>query len=342
MEKEDRRESLINKNTGNLLNGYETKRAFVRDYMLKGNGYIYKNMDRNNVESLHYVDCMNVSVDTNCEPIFKKAKYIVGGRAYYPTEFITIARNSKNGVTGMGLLGENTLIIKLVNNMINMLNANVKGGGVKKGFLRSERNLTRDALDKLKEDFEKLYNTNTEGSTKVVTLNHGLEFIPATESSTELQLSELYKGISDDVSQLANVPENIKSGKANESEYRNWFKNCINPILEEICGALNETMLLESEKDTYFWRADTSEIEKTDLKSTFEAYKVALDGNIMQLDEVREKIGIPPLGFNYIKLGLDTVLYDTEKNVVYTPNTNMMQKMTDIDKNIDSKVSGED
>lgn len=237
VEKEDARETIVNKNTGDLLNGYEMKKAFMRDYLLKGNGYIYKNMDRNNLLSLHYVDCSNVSVDKNCEPIFKRAMYIVGGERYYPTEFITITRNSKDGVKGNGLLSENTLIIKLVNNMMNMLNSNVKGGGVKKGFLKSESKLTQDALDKLKADFEKLYNSD---ESRVVALNKGLDFMAAMESSTELQLSELYQGISEDVSEIINVPESIKNGMANEATYRNWFKNCINPILEEICAALNE------------------------------------------------------------------------------------------------------
>ena len=41
---DDRRVRLLNKETGDLLNGYEMKRAFVRDYLLMGNGYIYIEM----------------------------------------------------------------------------------------------------------------------------------------------------------------------------------------------------------------------------------------------------------------------------------------------------------
>lgn len=329
---DDRRVRLLNKETGDLLNGYEMKRAFVRDYLLMGNGYIYIEKWRNEIESLRYVKEINVSVNKNCDPIFKVAKYIVNGVEYYPDQFLTIARNSEDGVTGKGILEENALSIRLVNNMLKMLNSSVSGGGVKKGFLKSQKGLTREAMDKLKEDFRKMYN-NEENA--VIVLNNGMEFDPATETSTEMQLQELYNGIGEDIGEILLVPQNIINGKANENEYRNWFKNCILPILNEICASLNEQLLLESEKDNYFWQADISSIENGDIKSMFEAYKIALDANILQLDEVRKKLGHPPLGFNYIKLGLDSVLMDTEKGIIYTPNTNSTTKMNEIDKKMD-------
>lgn len=326
-EEDDYRVKLFNQNTGDLLNGYEMKRAFIRDYILTGNGYIYKAVHRNEIISLHYVDEINVSVNKNSDPLFKKAMFIVNGSEYLPNDFITIARNSDDGVTGRGILQENTLVLRLINNMLKMLNSNVAGGGVKRGFLRCPRNLDRSSLDKLKEDFGKMY-SNTAVAT--VVLNGGLDWLPATESSTEMQIKELYEGIGSDVGEILLVPENIKNGSAGETEYRNWFKNCMVPILNEISAALNETMLLEDEKDAYFWRADTSELENGDIKGMFEAYSIALDKNIMQLDEIREKMKLPPLGFNYIKMGLDTVLIDPDKNIVYTPNTNVTLDMKNL------------
>lgn len=42
----------------------------------------------------------------------------------------------------------------------------------------------------------------------------------------------------------------------------------------------------------------------------------------MQPDEVRFAEDMEPLGFNWIKLGLQDVLYDPVRNIIYTPNTN--------------------
>lgn len=326
-EMDDKRVNMFNCNTGDLLNGYEMKRAFIRDYLIMGNGYIYKNMGRNNIESLHYVDEINISVVNNEDPIFKKAKILVNGTEYYPHDFVIIARNSTDGIKGQGLLSENAIIIKLLNNMLKMLNSNAETGGLKKGFLESERVIEGEKLAELRENFNAMY--RNEG---IPLLNKGVKFNPITESRTEMQIKELYEGISDDAGEILQLPKSIKEGAAKDEEFRNWFKICIIPILNEIVAALNESMLLESEKGICFWKADTSELENGDLKSMFTAYNLALSSNVMQLDEVRERIGLPPLGFNFLKLGLDTVLLDTEKNIIYTPNTNMVQNLKDIDR----------
>ena len=61
---------------------------------------------------------------------------------------------------------------------------------------------------------------------------------------------------------------------------------------------------------------------KGSLKERYEAYKLALDGNFMQIDEVRYAEDMKPLGLTWIRLGLQDVLYDPKTKTVYTPNTN--------------------
>ena len=63
------------------------------------------------------------------------------------------------------------------------------------------------------------------------------------------------------------------------------------------------------------------------MKERFEAYKTALDGNFMQIDEVRYQEDMEPLGLTWIKLGLDTVLYDPKTKTIYTPNTDKASQM---------------
>lgn len=42
----------------------------------------------------------------------------------------------------------------------------------------------------------------------------------------------------------------------------------------------------------------------------------------MQIDEIREKEDMEPMGFNMLTLGLECVLLDPETGTIYTPNTN--------------------
>ena len=47
----------------------------------------------------------------------------------------------------------------------------------------------------------------------------------------------------------------------------------------------------------------------------------------MQIDEIRYKENLPPLGVNFIKLGLQDVLYDPATGSVFTPNTGQVQTL---------------
>ena len=60
------------------------------------------------------------------------------------------------------------------------------------------------------------------------------------------------------------------------------------------------------------------------MVSRFNAYAVGLQNNFLRIDEARYKENLPPIGFNYIKLGLQDVLLDPETGDIYTPNTNQM------------------
>ena len=80
-------------------------------------------------------------------------------------------------------------------------------------------------------------------------------------------------------------------------------------------------------KGSLYWAFDTKELMKGSLRERMEAYKLAVDANIMQIDEIRFEEDLPALGLNWIKLGLDDVLYDPKTNTVYTPNTNQTAVM---------------
>lgn len=72
---------------------------------------------------------------------------------------------------------------------------------------------------------------------------------------------------------------------------------------------------------------------KVTSKTRFEAYKTALESNLMQIDEVRYLENLEPLGLNFIKLGLQDVLFNPVTKEVYTPNTNQIT-------NIENKNGG--
>lgn len=72
------------------------------------------------------------------------------------------------------------------------------------------------------------------------------------------------------------------------------------------------------------------------------AYAVAYQNNFYQLDEIRAREDLPPLGFNFIKLGLDAVLVDPETKEIYTPNTGKLEQMNASGRLTDNGLTNDD
>ena len=322
--KGDKRIRLLNDDTGDTLDAVQFWRALISDYYLGKGGYAYIRKEKNEILSLHYVDEVNVSVNKNANPIFKDYNLLVYGQTYMPFEFIKLLRNTKDGAEGTSIIEENSLILSVAYNSLVYEENLVLKGGNKKGFLKSPKTLAKEAMDALKAAFKKLYSNNSEN---VVVLNAGIEFQEASNTSVEMQLNENKETNSVEICKLINISVNITKGTATNQDYKNSFKLGVLPVLKVIECALNRELLLEKEKGSFYFAFDTKEMLKGDIEERYNAYKTAIDANFMQIDEVRFMENLPALGLNWIKLGLDSVLYDVTTKTIYTPNTNQTSKL---------------
>lgn len=334
--KDDYRLKLLNDETGDLLDAYQAKKAMLRDYLLDGNGYMYINKLGNKVESLHYIESQCVNATSNNDPIFKKIDIRVMGVPYRDFNFVALTRNTVDGFTGNGIINENQLILSVAYNSLKYENVLVKTGGNKKGFLKSKNKLTQEIIDNLKTSWRNMYSNNTEN---IVVLNEGLEFQEASNTSVELQLNENKKSNSEEICKLFTMSSKIINGTASEQDQAEFIKNCILPIITAFAIALNKSLLLETEKsEGYYFAFDCKEQLKGDIEKLFRAYQIAIQANILQIDEVRYELDYKPLGFNYVKLGLQDVLLDPKTGQIYTPNMNAIANLN----NMSQMKGGED
>lgn len=318
VEIEDSRCDLFNLDTKDTLGGVDFKRALVRDYLLFGSAYAYINKRRNTIKSLNYVSNENVCITGNFDPIFKDYNILVRGQSYKPFEFLKILKNTKTGAQGVGIIEENQEILKVAYLTLKFEQNLVSTGGSKKGFIKSEKKITKEAMDSLKRAWRELY-CNTENN--VIVLNDNLDFKEASNTSTEMQLNENKNSINNSILDIFGVPT--------DWNWETFIKTAVMPILTTIECALNRDLLLEKEKKSLYFAFDTKEITKGDIKTRFEAYKTALDANLMQIDECRYMEDLEPLGLNFIKLGLQDVLFNPQTKEVYTPNTNKVTNISD-------------
>ena len=318
VEVEDERCDLFNLDTKDTLDGVQFKRALVRDYLLFGGSYAYIKKRRNTVKSLNYVNFENVHIIENFDPIFKDYNILIGGQSYKPFVFLKILKSTKDGANGIGIINQNQELLKVAYLTLKFEQSLVSTGGSKKGFIKSEKKITKEAMDSLKKAWRELY-CNTENN--VIVLNDNLDFKEASNTSTEMQLNENKNSINNSILDIFGVPT--------DWNWETFIKTAVMPILSAIECALNRDLLLEKEKKSFYFAFDTKQVTKGDIKTRFEAYKTALDSNLMQIDECRYMEDLEPLGLNFIKLGLQDVLFNPQTKEVYTPNTNKVTNISD-------------
>lgn len=323
--KEDIRVDLLNNNTKDTLTAKQFWKAIIEDYYLSKGGYAYLNMPGTKLKSIHYVEAEKVQVIKNEHPIFKDYDIYVHDRKYFPFDFLKILRKTKDGSSSMSVIEENSLIFGVAYETLVFEQNLVKKGGNKKGFLKSAKKITTDVMDKLKEGFRKLYSNNSEN---VIVLNEGIDFTEASNTSVEMQLNENKESNAKSIAGVFQIPYSMISGKGTKEDKENFIKFCIMPLLSDIECSLDRDLLREKEKSNMYFAFDTKELTRGNIEERYRAYEIGLRNNFLQVDEVRDKEDMEPLGIEWIRIGLDSVLYDPKSKIIYTPNTNESKEMT--------------
>lgn len=314
----DNRIRLLNNDTGDMLNAFELKKALVVDYLMGRGGYAFIERYRNNVTGIFYVENAYVTILKNYKPIYKNYEILVEGQQYKPFEFIKLLRNTKDGAEGVGLTDEVGKALETAYSTLVYQLGMVKGGGNKKGFLKSTKKLGQAEIDTLKRAWRNLYTNNTEN---VVVLNNGLEFQEAQNTSVEMQLNESKKTLQDEINGIFHITPN---------DFWLTFKEAIYPIVKAFEAALNRDLLLEKEKKNCFFEFDVKEIVKANIVERYNAYKTAKETGFLTLNEMRRAENLNYVeGLDVVNVGLGAVLYDCESHKYYTPNTDSVTDPND-------------
>lgn len=323
---DDERIKLLNGDTGDTLSTVDMWKAAIEDYYLGSGAWIYINSDGLNVNSLNYVDCRNISIFSNIDPIFKAYRVQINARDYYDFQFIKLLRKTKDGYTNIPLQKEATGILSAAWNALKLENMMNSAGGCKPGFLKSKNKLADAAIAAIKDGYSKVYD-NEEKRDKIIVLNEGIEFQPVSSTAAELQMNENKQANSVEICKLFGFPHTIIDGNPSDAD-RKEFVSAVIALLNQIETELDNNLLLESEKKQgYYWAFDTKELTRGSLKERYDAYEIAVRNNILQIDEIRREEDYEPLGFNFIKLGLQDVLLNPETMDVFTPNTGQTKNL---------------
>lgn len=324
----DPRVRMMNEDPHDTLDAFQMKKAVVADYLLGQGGYIFKGQLGNEITGLYYVDERYISIFKYYHPIYKYYRIFVSGEddgdhrkqvgSYEGWQFIKLLRDTRDGASGRGVIAEVSKALETAyQTLLYQLNM-VKTGGSKRGFLKSEKKLDKESMDRLKRAWANLYSGDSE---KCIILNNGLDFKEASASSVEMQLNESKITLQAEINEIFHIYPD---------DFERTFKEGIYPIVKAFECALNRDLLLEKEKGKKYFTFDVKEIIKATIKERYEAYRLAKETGFMTLNEIRRIEDLDHVeGLDVVNVGLGAVLYDINTHEYYTPNTDTVSSPGD-------------
>jgi len=239
-------------------------------------------------------------------------------------EFLIVARNSEDGLSGKGILSSKE-ILEIILSQNEVLQKALVNAAKPSGLLKAKNRLTKDAIEKLRASWNNLY-SGTSNTGKTVLLEEGLEYQELSMNLGNLEFVENKKAFDSDIKKLFGL-----DSITNNDEF---LKRVISPILVNIEGALNKSLLLEREKkEGYFLRFNTAELSRPNELEKVQIVSELLKNGLCTLNEGRAMIDINPYVApedDFLLLNLGSVMFK-KSGEVFIPN---MNAILDTDGNI--------
>lgn len=313
---DDYRLPLLNDYSGNGMIANDLKRQILVDLLLDGNGYAYISKKGNKITKLSYIPTCRLTYTESVDTIDKVVNVWVDSRQVQDYNVFRLVNNSKNGISGIGFVSDCQDLLSTVLSSLQYENSSISSG-VRRGFLKSKSKLDPEKMNELRRAWRKL---TTPNQSDVLVLNAGIEFEDASSTATESQLSQNKVINMHQILAYFGLPTNFFEG-VNSDAYLTAVRIAILPIVKQLTNALNNYMLLESEKSNMKFEIDTSDLVRINANERFDAYQKGLSSGILTIDEVRRMENLPVLDMQYLKLGLGDVLYNISDGKIFVPNT---------------------
>lgn len=313
--KNDVRVQMLNTSIDNgTMNSFEFKKTLVQDYYLKGHSYFYIKRKGNKVKDIVYLP--EVSVTYNSDIFNKHYKVMAQTKELKLYETLRVTRNTGNGVTGTSIVKESNLHFLLTLKTMERMLLDVKRGFLPKGFFKTDANVKR--IDKIREDVNNIINDIGSG---YMILNRGIDFEPLdkkkdVEKEVKANTQELNK-----IASMFGIPISIITGGASEEDKYNFINFTILPLFATIEASLNRDLLLENEKDRYYFSFETRKLLKGNMYERYKAYEIAIKNNTLSMDEVRDLENMERLNFNFYKMNIADAFYYPDKQLLVNVNS---------------------
>lgn len=275
--------------------------------LLKGNAYAYKVPGVNRIQALWPLDPdrVELQLDEQFRLTYKYTPKKGAARTFQAGEIMHLrAPWSSDGVSGTGLLTLAAEALGLAEITEESAAAFLRNGASPGGMLSTDKKLSPEALDKLRQQFADNF-AGSRNAGKWIVGEEGLKATPLPSNSKDAEALAHRKYQAEEISRFTGVPrpllmfDETSWGSGIEQLGIFFVTYCLMPWFVAWEEAIAQALLTEAERATLYAKFNEAALLRGSLKDQAEFFAKALGGpgagGFMLPDEAREKMDMNPL-----------------------------------------------
>lgn len=324
-----------------MPNEFMTKYVFFNKVMVDlcsyGNSYIFIVRNQNaKVEKLIPLDASKIVLKEYDEKYFyedQKTKEV-----YDLEDLLHFKILSKDGLVGLSPIDTCANSISYGLALEEYGNSYFRNGAKVSGVLQTDRSLTTEAIERLRNSFDHNYSKVSQAN-KTLILEEGLKFNQITLSNEASQFLASRKFSIEEIARCFSLPPHLlrdmsKSSFNNiQEQSREFVQYTLMPYMAMIESEMNCKLFKKSEKNKLFFEFNANALLRGNPKERSEYYRTMVNIGAMTINEVRmkENLNLRSEGDNlFMQLNMTTVkgLVDIDDDI---ENEDETRALSDID-----------
>lgn len=280
------------------FNKFNLIKQMIHDLYLFGDGFAYIERDVNgdvkNLKYIPYNDC-TMWIDEVKRDVYYTVNYI-NKKKIEDANMIHIFKNSKNGLTGIGLKKYASIVFPLAAATDKAALEFFDAGGNISGILQSKKNLdTEEKIEALNS-----WNSTFRGNAKngnVAVIGNDFEYKQVGISQKDAQMIESRQFNVLEVCRYLNINPvllGVNSGSSYNSIEQAQLDLVIHtllPLIELIEEEFNKKLIRPSQRNNFYVDFDEEKIMFADRSSTANYYTTLVKNGIISINEARMSLG---------------------------------------------------
>lgn len=276
-----------------LMTSFELRELLVGHLCLRGNAYCYIERDNGEIVALWPLHPDKVTVEISGRELIYGHQNDGIEKMYSMADILHIRGLSADGIVGyspLTLLRDSLGYAKAVGEYSSSYFKNDASPG---GILSTAATLGPDSQKSLRAAWAAGH-SGKDNHHRVAILDNDLKWQSIGVSPQDSQLIESQKFSVVEIARVFRVPLNLvmdyeRSTYSNVTEQnRSFLTHTLQPWLTRIEQAAMKSLLTESEKEKFFIEFLTQDFLRSDTKTRFESYKIAIEAGFLTIDEVRQ------------------------------------------------------